>query len=263
MNENLLKIENLTIEVEQRKLLSRVNLEISSNEVVAIVGKSGSGKSTLLHAIMGSMPLHGKATEGKIGFEEKDLLTLKEKDWTPIRGKKIAMVFQDPSQAFHPITKIKKQYLDIVRTHNKRMVKSRELEKAKILFQKLHLTNASELLNRYPFELSGGMQQRVAIAMALATNPKLLLADEPTSSLDATIQAQVIKELIDVKDNFHTAMIIVTHNIAVAAHMADKIGVMDQGEIVEWASGEEILYNPKHAVTRELIDSVPSLEVDG
>ena len=222
---------------------------------ISIVGGSGSGKSTLIKSIMGILD-ENASIDGEINFEGKDLASLSLKDYRKIKGKEISMIFQNPTEYFNPTRKISKQFIETIRSHND--ISKQEIQKKSInTFKFLGLQDGKKIWNSYPFELSGGMNQRVAIALSIMLEPKILLADEPTSALDVTVQAQVVKELLKLRQKLNTSIILVTHNIGVASYMSDNIGVMYGGRIIEYGESEELINNPKHPYTKMLINSVP------
>ena len=256
----LLEIKNLNINYKNSiKAVKNVSLTLEDNQIISIVGESGSGKSTLIRAILKLLPTGGKIESGKIFFLEKDILTLNKKELNKLRGKDIGMIFQDPNSTMDPIKTIEKQFIEYILEHNN-ISKKEAIDLAKKYLLKLNLIDVERVLKSYPFELSGGMKQRVSIAMAMAQNPKLLLADEPTSALDVTIQAQVINELKKIRENFKTSIILVTHNMGVAAYISDKIAVMRNGEIVEFGDRDQIIKNPQHDYTKSLLNAIINLK---
>ena len=256
----LLEIKNLNINYKNSiKAVKNVSLTLEDNQIISIVGESGSGKSTLIRAILKLLPTGGKIESGNIFFLEKDILTLNKKELNKLRGKDIGMIFQDPNSTMDPIKTIEKQFIEYILEHNN-ISKKEAIDLAKKYLLKLNLIDVERVLKSYPFELSGGMKQRVSIAMAMAQNPKLLLADEPTSALDVTIQAQVINELKKIRENFKTSIILVTHNMGVAAYISDKIAVMRNGEIVEFGDRDQIIKNPQHDYTKSLLNAIINLK---
>lgn len=256
----LLEIKNLNINYKNSiKAVKNINFVLEDNQIISIVGESGSGKSTFIRAILKLLPAGGEIENGNIFFLEKDILGLNKKELNKLRGKDIGMIFQDPNSTMDPIKTIEKQFLEYILEHND-ISKKEAIELVKEYLLKLNLTDVGRILKSYPFELSGGMKQRVAIAMAIAQKPKLLLADEPTSALDVTIQAQVIYELKKIRENFKTAIILVTHNMGVAAHISDKIAVMKNGEIIEFGDREQIIKNPQKEYTKLLLNSIINLK---
>lgn len=255
----LLEIKNLNINYKNIKAVKNINFVLEDNQIISIVGESGSGKSTLIRAILRLLSPGGEIESGNIFFLEKDILSLNKKELNKLRGKDIGMIFQDPNSTIDPIKTVEKQFLEYILEHNN-ISKKEAIEIAKEYLLKLNLTDVDRILKSYPFELSGGMKQRVAIAMAISQKPKLLLTDEPTSALDVTIQAQVIYELKKIRENFKTSIILVTHNIGVAAHISDKIVVMKNGEIIEFGDREQIIKNPRKEYTKALLNSIINLK---
>ena len=188
-----------------------------------------------------------------------DLVKADELQMQDIRGKEIAMIFQDVGAALDPIRKIRSQYEEAIAVHEKQP-KHRYIEKAVDMLKKMHLTDPERVMVSYPFELSGGMKQRVGIAMSMTARPRLLLADEPTSALDVTIQAEVVREMKKLREQYETAIILVTHNMGVASYISDKIGVMCKGELVEFGKRDDVIFHPKHEYTKKLLAAVPRLE---
>ena len=256
---NILEIQNCTICYQNgRPAVSDVSLSVSEGEIVSIVGESGSGKTTLIRAILGLLPAGGRITGGSVLFNGRDLVKLREQELQDIRGREIAMIFQDVGAALDPIEKIKRQYAEAIAVHEKQP-KQTYFERAVGMLQKMHLTDPKRVMDAYPFELSGGMKQRVGIAMGMTAQPKLLLADEPTSALDVTIQAQIVRQMMQLRDEYNTGIIVVTHNLGVAAYMSDYIIVMKHGKIEDQGTREYILKESKNEYTRKLLDAVPSL----
>lgn len=255
MNREILNLKNLSVSYGDINILKDIDLSLQKGEILGIVGESGSGKSTLIKSIMGILD-ENASIDGEINFEGKDLASLSLKDYRKIKGKEISMIFQNPTEYFNPTRKISKQFIETIRSHND--ISKQEIQKKSInTFKFLGLQDGKKIWNSYPFELSGGMNQRVAIALSIMLEPKILLADEPTSALDVTVQAQVVKELLKLRQKLNTSIILVTHNIGVASYMSDNIGVMYGGRIIEYGESEELINNPKHPYTKMLINSVP------
>ena len=256
----ILEIQNLTIDYPERAgVVRNANFAVQSGEIMAVVGESGSGKSTLLSAILGLIPAGGAIRGGKILYNGSDLVKLNREEARLIRGRKIAMVFQNSGEYLNPRRKIGSQYLEMMKYHlpgTKREHCGRALE----MLERLHLANSDRIMQSYPFELSGGMRQRVALAMALSLEPELLLADEPTSALDVTVQAQVVREMLQMRKQFGMTILIVTHNIGVASRMADHIVVMKNGEQREYGTRQQVIEHPQDEYTRYLLSAVPELE---
>ena len=256
----ILNIENCTINYQgQKAAVSDVSLSVGEREIVSIVGESGSGKTTLIRAILGILPPGGIIAGGKILFQGRNLLELDERSQQKIRGTEIAMIFQDVGASMDPIRIVDSQYRESILVHRKMpKEKCRALETD--MLKKMHLTDPERVLGSYPFELSGGMKQRVGIAMSMTAQPKLLLADEPTSALDVTIQAEVVREMKKLREQYQAAIILVTHNMGVASYISDKIGVMCRGELVEFGKRDDVIFHPQHEYTRNLLAAEPRLE---
>lgn len=254
----MLKIDNITVQYGNNKpTIEDFSLEISSGEIVAIVGESGSGKTTVIRSVLGLLPGQGKVTKGDIVFEGDSLLKYTDKQWNQCRGTKMSMIFQDCGAMINPNRRIGSQFVEYIRVHED-MPKDKAKEKAIGMLNRMRLPQAKDIMRKYPFQLSGGQRQRVGIAMAMTFQPKLLIADEPTSALDVTTQSQIVKEMMELRDKYDTSIMIVTHNLAVAVYMADKIIVMKDGEIVDRGTRDEILNNPTSDYTKRLLASVPT-----
>lgn len=255
---SLLTLEDVCVSYENNSQLtiSNINLCVNDSEILCIVGESGSGKTTLLNSILNLLPNQAKMT-GKIVFQNMDLCQIPLKVLEKKRGKDITVVFQDTGRFMNPIQKIGKQFSNYLKQKGYRD-DYRIL--AKELFEKVGLLDVDRILNSYPFELSGGMRQRVGIAFAISLQPKLLLADEPTSALDVTVQKQVADIFVMMKQRYQTAIIIVTHNMGLAKYISDKICVMKDGEIVEFGETSQVINFPKSAYTKLLIDAIVDLE---
>lgn len=254
----LLEVKDLNISYGDKLTVSGVNLELNTGEIMSIVGESGSGKTTVIRAIMGCLPGRGHVSGGSITFDGRDMLKNTREDWRKISGREMSMIFQDSGNMINPIRRIGEQFADYILAHAPQKSKAEAAEMAKDMLNKVRLPNPQNIMNSYPFELSGGMRQRVGIAMAMMFSPKLLLADEPTSALDVTTQAQIIRQIVDVRNEYNAAVILVTHNIGVASYVSNKLMVMKNGHVVE-SGGREIIENPQHAYTKELLAAVPVL----
>ena len=255
----ILKVKDLSVSNKDVEILKNISFQIKKGEILGIVGESGCGKSTLIRALIQMMNKSEKITNGEILFNEKNLLLLDNKQIRKLRGNNLGVIFQNPGATLNPIRKIGKQFVQTMQSHMD-ISKNEALEKASNMLEKVNLKDSKCILNSYPFELSGGMKQRVTIALAMILEPEILIADEPTSALDVTVQAQVVKEMISLRDNFDTSIIIVTHSMSVISQMVDKIAVMYSGNIVEYGDKEDILRNPKHPYTKALIDAVPKMD---
>ena len=258
-HKGLLDIHNLYVRYPHGdNVLHDVSLHMHSKEIVCVIGESGCGKSTLLNAIL-RMPGRVDITGGEILYREHDLCTMPLNELRKLRGEGIGMVFQEPGASLDPIRKIGAQFYETMRAH-KKISKSQALSDAEGLLSKLDFSDPARILKSSPVQLSGGMNQRVAIALAMALRPEILLADEPTSALDVTVQAQIVDELLSLRDEFDTAILLVTHNIGIVARMADKVAVMYAGQIVEFGYRESILNYPSHPYTQALMSAVPKLD---
>ena len=244
----------------EKTAVTDVSLCIPERSIVAIVGESGSGKSTLIRAILGLLSGKGQVTQGEIFFKGVDLAKLNENEYRKLRGKSISMIFQNAVSALDSRKKIGFQFVETIRA-SAEISKVQAREHAVNALLEVGLSDPERILKSYPFELSGGMAQRVAIAMAVAVHLELLLADEPTSALDVTMQAQVVKSLMDLRERMGTTIIIVTHNLGVASYMADYLAVMHHGRLVDFGPADQIIMHPRDEYTRSLIDSVPNMEV--
>lgn len=256
---DILEFKDLSITYKEKKAVKGVSFAVPENKIVALVGESGSGKSTLLRSVLNLLSADGSISQGNIFFRGKDMSKLSLKEMQSLRGREISMIFQDAGSYFNPRVKIGRQYLETLSAHLS--FKKEELEVlAKETLRKLKLSDAERIMKSYPFQLSGGMLQRVAIAMAISLKPRLLLADEPTSALDVTVQAQVVQEILNLKKELNTAVLFVTHNMGVASKMADYIAVMKNGELMEFGSREQVIFHPESTYTKDLLEAVPKLE---
>lgn len=256
----MLKIKNLTIQYgDKEPVVKDFNLSIKKGEIVGIVGESGSGKTTIIKSIVGALSYNSKIISGSIVLDNEELLDNNGEILRKNRGKNIAMIFQDCRNTLNPIRKIGSQYIEYIQYHSN-CSKEEARKKAKLMLAKMKLPDPENIMGSYPHQLSGGMCQRIGIAMAMTFNPKILLADEPTSALDVTTQAQIVHELINLRDVYETSIIIVTHNLGVASYMSDNIVVMKDGDIIEKGKPEQILSSPSNDYTKLLLDSVPGLE---
>lgn len=254
----LLDVKNLDVSYGDKLTVTGASIELDKGEILSIVGESGSGKTTVIRAIMGCLPGRGHVSGGSITFNGRDMLKNTREDWRKISGSEMSMIFQDSGNMINPIRRIGEQFTDYILAHAPQKSKAEAAEMAKDMLNKVRLPNPQNIMNSYPFELSGGMRQRVGIAMAMIFSPKLLLADEPTSALDVTTQAQIIRQIVDVRNEYNAAVILVTHNIGLASYVSNKLMVMKNGHVVE-SGGREIIENPQHAYTKELLAAVPAL----
>lgn len=259
MAENVLTVEHLSIAYQGVPAVMDVNFTLERGKVLTIVGESGSGKTTVIRALMGLLPVGGEVTEGTLLFNGKDLRNLSKSEWRSIRGKDMAMIFQDSGSALDPIVRIGKQFRELFKSHIE--ITNDECDRRAIeLLESVSLPNGADILRRYPHELSGGQRQRVGIAMALALDPALLIGDEPTSALDVTTQSQVVMQMLELAKEHNSAIVMVTHNLGVAAYMSDYIIVMKKGRVVDAGTPQDILENPSNEYTKQLKDAVPTLE---
>jgi len=261
MSETILKVEDLKTSFMtssgEVQAVRGVSFEVHKGEILGIVGESGSGKSVTSMSILRLLADTARIKNGKIEFEGTDLTKVSDKQMREIRGQKIAMVFQDPMSSLNPLIPVGKQVAEMIHVHHPEM-KRDELQAATLeLFREVRIPEAEKRLKSYPHEFSGGMRQRVMIAMALACSPKLIIADEPTTALDVTIQAQILDLLRNLKDQINSSIMFITHDLGVIAEMADYVVVMYAGRIVEQGTAEEIFAHPAHPYTIGLMASKP------
>lgn len=255
----LLSVNNLTASFGDSVVLHNLNVSLSEGAVLGIVGESGCGKTTLLRSVMALCPQNEELT-GSVCFMDRDLLTVPDKELRNIRGNEIAMIPQNASLAMDPTKTVSALFYETAKVHNRHIKRRQTDAQAMELMERLHLEDPKRILHSYPFELSGGMGQRVMIAASMMNRPRLLLADEPTSALDGTAQKMVLQELDRLKREFHVSMILVSHNLGVVASLADDIAVMKEGRIVETGAKDDVLRHPEHEYTQELIAAVPTLK---
>lgn len=240
--------------------LNGVSLELVQGETLGLVGETGAGKTTMAKCIMGIMPKRtGKIRSGEITFEEKNLLKCSEKELQSIRGAQIAMIFQDPMTSLNPVLTVGEQIAEAVENHE-RCGKARAMERAEEMLELVGIP--AERVHEYPHQFSGGMKQRVVIAIALACNPKMLIADEPTTALDVTIQAQVLEMMQSLKRQLNTSMLLITHDLGVVAQNCDRVAVIYAGEIVEYGTVMDVFKRMKHPYTQGLFSSIPQINAD-
>ena len=254
----MLSVEQLYVNYGKKEILHHVDFRVNQGEIVMIVGESGSGKSTLVRSIIGLLGDGGHIANGNIVFQGINLCQLNQKQYRELRGSRIAMVFQQPESSLDPTQTIRRQFYEAMNVHRKVSVKETE-QAAKRLLGMLGFRETETILSKYPFELSGGMAQRVAIALAVVNEPEFLMADEPTSALDVVVQKQTLDMMLDMRQKLHMTMLMVTHNMGVVSYMADKVGVMHHGHLVEWGKKAEVLKKPQHPYTRELIRAIPTM----
>lgn len=260
----LLKIQDLFIEYqvenERVKAVNGVSLEINEGETLGLVGETGAGKTTTALSIMGLVPNPpGKISGGSIRYRQEEILKMRPKELRKIRGGEITMIFQDPMTSLNPVLTVGSQIMEVYRLHN-RVSKLQAAIRAKEMLELVGIPGSR--YNEYPYQFSGGMKQRVMIAIALACNPKLLIADEPTTALDVTIQAQILQLMKNLKENFNTAMLLITHDLGVVAEVCDKVAIMYAGEIVEYGTLRDVYKDVRHPYTKGLFQSIPSMNHD-
>ena len=261
----LLSVKNLITEFPVKKGIVRavedVSFDVDAGEILAIVGESGSGKSVTSLSVMGLLAEPGHVAGGSMEFEGKDLARLSEKEYRELRGNDMAMIFQEPMTSLNPVYRVGNQIVEAIRTHEK-VSKSEAKARAVDLLRKVGIPSPEARINDYPHQMSGGMRQRVMIAMALACNPKLLIADEPTTALDVTIQAQILDLLRRLRDDTGMAVLLITHDLGVVSETADRVVVMYSGQVVEEAEVRALFEHPMHPYTLGLLKSIPRLEDD-
>lgn len=256
----MLEMKDLTVRYGGHEpVVEHFNLSMEKGEIVSVVGESGSGKTTVTRAVLGALPGAGCISTGEIYFQGEALTGKSKEEWRSLRGTKMSMIFQDCGGTLNPIRKIGKQYVEYICTHS-RVSKAQAWDQAVKMLQKMRLADGENIMKSYPHQLSGGMRQRVGIAMAMTFQPQLLLADEPTSALDVTTQAQIVRQMMELRDRYETGIIIVTHNLGIAAYMADKLIVMQKGRIVDQGTRDEVMNHPSSDYTRSLLGAVPEME---
>lgn len=262
--EKLLEVKNLCVNFGtyggEVKAVRGVTFDLHKGETLAIVGESGSGKSVACKTIMRILSSNGYIKDGQILFDGKDLTKVSEKDMEKVRGKDIAMIFQDPMTSLNPTMTIGKQIMEPIIKHqgfSKEDARKRAIE----LIELVGISDAEKRFKQYPHQFSGGMRQRIVIAISLACNPKVLIADEPTTALDVTIQAQILELIKDLQEKTGVAVIFITHDLGVVANMADRVSVMYAGKIIEYGTSDDIFYDPKHPYTWGLLGSMPTLDI--
>lgn len=263
MSEYLVSIEHERLSfftpAGEVKALNDVSFKIKEGEVLGIVGESGSGKSVTAYSLMGLTAYPGKLLGGELQFNGHHINEMTEKEFRKMRGNEVSIIFQDPMTSLNPVYTIGNQIREVIKLHTnktKEEVQARAIE----LLELVGINEPQKRLKQYPHELSGGMRQRVMIAIALACEPKLLIADEPTTALDVTIQAQILELMMELKDKLGMAIMMITHDLGVVASMCDRIAVMYAGHIVEYGETDDIFYNPKHEYTKGLIRSMPRMD---
>jgi dipeptide transport system ATP-binding protein len=259
-NQALLEIQNLRVQFGSANAVDGLDLSVHAGEVVGIVGESGSGKSVTSLALMGLIDFPGKVSADKMAFDGRDLLNMKDKERRSLLGKDIAMIFQDPMTSLNPCFTVADQLVETLRVHeggDKRALRTRALT----LLQQVDIPDAERRLDAYPHQLSGGMSQRVMVAMAIACNPRLLIADEPTTALDVTVQAQMLELLLQLQRQRGMALMLITHDLSVVAQTAQRVVVMYAGQVLESAPVPEIFSTPQHPYTQALLAALPEHNV--
>ncbi|EAQ64836.1 oligopeptide transporter ATP-binding component [Marinomonas sp. MED121] len=262
---NLLDVQDLRVNFKTPDgsvtAVNNLNFSLAEGETLGIVGESGSGKSQTAFALMGLLAGNG-LVEGNALFEGQNILGLPESAMNHIRSEKIAMIFQDPMTSLNPYMKVGKQLMEVLILH-KGMTKKDAFEESVRMLDAVKMPEARKRMNMYPHEFSGGMRQRVMIAMALLCRPKLLIADEPTTALDVTVQAQILTLLNELKSDFNTSIIMITHDLGVVAGLCDKVLVMYAGRTMEYGTTDNVFYNPSHPYTQGLLEAIPRLDTEG
>lgn len=263
--QNILEVKNLTLAFNLKNgmfnALQGVNFELKEKETLAIVGESGCGKTLTAMSVLRLIPNTATITEGEILYKGQDLLKLDESKMQKIRGKQIALIPQDPMTSLNPLYTIENQMIEVIELHQG--LKGQEaIEKAIEALEKVEIPNPKERLKSYPHEFSGGMRQRVIIAMALACNADIIIADEPTTALDVTVQAQIMELLKEIKEKYNTSIILISHDLGLVAENSDKIAVMYAGSIVEYSDSKELFKNPKHPYTKALLKALPDINTN-
>ena len=244
------------------KAVGGISYELNDGEVMGIVGESGSGKSVEAYSIIGLLQSPGKVVGGSILFESENVLEFSEQRMRNFRGNEVSMIFQNPMTCLNPVYTIGNQLIEALRCHNEEVTHKEAYDRAREMLELVGIHDSARRMKQYPHELSGGMRQRVMIAMGLICSPKLLIADEPTTALDVTIQAQILELMKDIRQKTGMAIIFITHNLGVVADICDKISVMYAGKIVEQGSVDEIFYNPSHPYTKGLLRSMPRVDAE-
>jgi oligopeptide transport system ATP-binding protein len=263
-DQKLLEVRDLRVSfftpVGEVKAVGGISYDLNYGEVMGIVGESGSGKSVEAYSVMGILESPGRVVGGSVSFEGQDLLSLGRREMETIRGGRISMIFQNPMESLNPVYTIGNQLMGVFRRHNPGTQAARARERALEMLRLVGITNPEGRMKQYPHELSGGMRQRVMIAMGLICEPQLLIADEPTTALDVTIQAQILELMKEIKEKTRMAIIFITHNLGVIAEICDTVSVMYGGHLVEQGTAEDIFYTPLHPYTRGLLRSMPRID---
>ncbi|WP_306214448.1 ABC transporter ATP-binding protein [Actinoplanes sp. RD1] len=256
---SLLSVRDLTVRFGETKVVDGIGFSLPPGGALGIVGESGSGKSMTSLAVMGLLPA-GASREGSVSFDGRELTALSERKMRDIRGNRIAMVFQDPLSSLNPYYTVGTQIAEAYRSHRSGVSRRAARQVAIEAMERVHIKEAGRRVDDYPHQFSGGMRQRVMIAMALSTEPELIIADEPTTALDVTVQAQILDLLAEVRRDTGAALILITHDLAVVSEVADTVVVMRHGNVVETGSTEQIFSDPRQEYTRALLDAVPRID---
>ena len=266
-NKKLLEVKDLKVSfftpVGEVKAVDGISYDLGYNEVMGIVGESGSGKSVEAYSIIGLLQSPGRVVGGSIHFEGEDILAYNRDQMTDLRGNKISMIFQNPMTCLNPVYTVGNQLMEALTSHEKGIGKEEAKNRAVEMLEMVGINNAAKRVDQYPHEFSGGMRQRAMIAMALICNPKLLIADEPTTALDVTIQQQILELMKSLQKKNNMSIVFITHNLGVVAEICDRVSVMYAGHIVEQGLVNDIFYNPQHPYTKGLLASMPRLDQSG
>lgn len=254
----LLAIQNVNVSYGDSPILRGVSISVAPNEIMGVVGESGSGKSTTIYAALGILRKGGRVTGGSIKYCGSELLSLSSKKLRELRGSEISLIAQSPVESFHPIRRVRSQLHELVKAHGGLSYGEADARFKEIL-AKMELHDGDRILDSYAYEMSGGMCQRVSIAMSMVLHPKLILADEPTSALDVTVQKQVVSELVRLRDDYGNSIMIVSHNMGVISCISDSIAVMYAGMVLEHGTKEMVIRTPLHPYTKALIAAIPSM----
>lgn len=266
--ENIFEVENLSVSFKNGdssvEVVHNISFDVKDGETLAIVGESGSGKTITAKSLMGLIELSGGeiSSKSKINYKDKNILNFDNKSWQNFRGNECSMVFQDALTALNPTIKVGKQIRESIRNHTS-MSKEDEDKKIYDLIERVELPDPKIQIGKYPFEMSGGQRQRIMIASALASNPNVIIADEPTTALDVTVQAQILKLLKSIQEEMKMTILLITHDLGIVADIADRVMVMYSGSIMEISSVKDIFYNPKHPYTWNLLGSIPNIYEKG
>ncbi|MDO5350282.1 MAG: ABC transporter ATP-binding protein [Lachnospiraceae bacterium] len=262
MSEAVIEFQDISIQYQNQECpaAEHISFLVPRHSILVIVGESGSGKSTLLRSVIRLLPDGGQITGGRILFDGIDLAAADVRQVRKLCGSRISTIFQDAGLYLDSRRTIGYQYVEGIRCH-KKVSRGEAKQMARAMLEKLCLPSPEHIMASYPFELSGGMKQRTAIAMAMTMAPELLLADEPTSALDVTIQAQVVRQMKELREQLGTSIILVTHNMGLASYLADHIAVMRKGKLMEWGTRDQVIYQPRSSYTRTLLDAAPELKL--